>query len=231
MHAVYAGTDLAMRQIYAEEAAQSVPVACQAGCAWCCALLVDVTPLEALGIADVLTATLPPAHLDALTRRLCAEVERLRAIPVEDRRTRTTFCVFLDDGHCTVYGARPLACRGYASRDAQACKAAYTSQYLHDVPLETRGRQSAGLSQMAFLLGALQAGLPAESYELQSAVLCALETPDAASRYARGEPVFAHALPWSQADTYRAGMHGIAHIGQLLQIVPPRTSTATQQTP
>jgi hypothetical protein len=182
-----------------------------------------VTPLEALGVADYLTTRCTPTHLDALTHRLRGEVARLRGLPVEARRARTTFCALLEGGLCTAYGARPLACRGYASRDAQACEVSYHVPEGPGAPLEGRGRHSAGLSQMAFLLGALKAGRAAETYELQSAVLCVLDTPDAAARYASGEPIFAYCLAWSEAEAYRAGMHGIAHMGELLQILPPRT--------
>jgi hypothetical protein len=101
------------------------PVACKAGCGWCCHQQVGITPVEAVGIA---------AHLDALPADQGGPLKD--AVRALDRKTRglTTAaraqsglaCAFLGpEGSCRIYPVRPLRCRGLHSVDADFCAASY----------------------------------------------------------------------------------------------------------
>jgi Fe-S-cluster containining protein len=156
--------------------------ACAAGCFFCCYLPVDVLAPEAFRIAAHLRHTRAPAELATLACRLASQ--RQQGLGVHP-------CVFLADGRCSIYGVRPLVCRAYHSLSRARCEAHH-----HDPGVDLRGSQDrvAGLLAEAVEDGAVEGlralGLDADWYELPSAVLRALETPDGARRWASGEAVF-----------------------------------------
>jgi Fe-S-cluster containining protein len=168
---------------------------CAAGCSACCrTAAVDVTPLEALAVADYLRANLAEKELAETRQRLESNAQaRSRMAPEQLRRVRLT-CAFLsDDGKCGVYPARPLACAGAFSMSRQACHAAAenpTSAAAQQVPFDPHTKSwtmgvSGGLQRAL-----VEAGLDGNLYELSSIVLRALDVPDAALRWLRREDVF-----------------------------------------
>jgi len=161
--------------------------ACRAGCAFCCALPVSVQPPEALYMALHLRARLHADALAALVDRLRHRVEARQGWTIEQRRTHQRRCVFLKaDGHCGIYDGRPLACRGYTSQSAEACQEDRDTIPVHGGVMYATSGVSYGLVEATEALG-----LESARYELESAVLCALEVPDATERWLRGERVFA----------------------------------------
>lgn len=99
------------------------PISCKKGCSACCRMPVDSSVQEALLIVDrfpdVVRDVLPEIEAQGdFFDKLCDEqadwtsLEGQHAIASawwkEDRR-----CAFLRDGLCSIYEARPLACRNY----------------------------------------------------------------------------------------------------------------------
>jgi len=103
------------------------PPACGAGCAHCCHQTVGVTPPEVFAIHAHLRATRTPDELDAVAARIRAADDRTRGMATLDRVSPDLPCPFLVDQRCSIYEARPLACRGTNSLDASACE-----RSLHD---------------------------------------------------------------------------------------------------
>ena len=103
------------------------PPACRAGCAHCCHQTVGGTPPAVFAIHAHLRATRTPAELDAVARRIRAADDNTRGMATLDRVSPDLPCPFLVDGCCSIYEARPLACRGTNSLDASACE-----RSLHD---------------------------------------------------------------------------------------------------
>jgi len=101
-------------------------------------------------------------------------------------------CAMLDDrGTCTAHAARPLRCRGYHSLSATKCDAALNGQDDVAVPVDPHSCASMRGVQ-AGLSGAIRnSRRDGDYYDLHSAVLCALETPDSRRRWENGEDVFA----------------------------------------
>jgi Fe-S-cluster containining protein len=161
--------------------------ACRAGCAFCCAIPVSVQPPEALYMALHLRERLNADELAALVARLRHRVEARRGWTIEQRRTHQCRCVFLKaDWRCGIYEGRPLACRGYTSQSAEACQEDRDTIPVHGGVMYATSGVSYGLVEATEALG-----LESARYELESAVLCALEVPDATERWLRGERVFA----------------------------------------
>jgi putative zinc- or iron-chelating protein len=103
------------------------PPACRAGCAHCCHQTVGVTAPEVFAIHAHLRATRTPDELDAVAGRIRAADDRTRGMASLDRVSPDLPCPFLVDERCSIYEARPLACRGTNSLDASACE-----RSLHD---------------------------------------------------------------------------------------------------
>lgn len=165
--------------------------ACSAGCAFCCAIPVAVSPPEALYIAAWLRKTLSAEALVDLRARLRARVDERQGWTVEARWVRKRWCIFLhDDRRCGIYSIRPLACRGYNSLSRSACEEAFTDQG-DGVRVHAGVREIAAGVTYGLILASKELGLEWGRHEIEAAVLRALETPDAAERWASGERVFA----------------------------------------
>ncbi len=186
----------------AVEARKTPAFSCAAGCAWCCYQQVAVSPAEAIAIAHYLATTLSPAALDELKAKIAALDERTRGLGIWARAKLQTACVFLKNGQCSIYSARPLRCRGVYSRDAGHCQrvqenpdSVYGNRALHGkpgpYPREPAQIMDAALSGLARACN--ERGLSWEALELTAAMRIALEEPAVGDRYAKGEGVFAGA--------------------------------------
>ena len=97
-------------------------VACRAGCDHCCHQPVGLTPPEALAILAYLRQTLASDELAAVAARLADRERKTRGLSSAERFSPEQPCPFLDEGKCSIYEVRPLACRGMNSLDADECK-------------------------------------------------------------------------------------------------------------
>jgi Fe-S-cluster containining protein len=103
-------------------AAPDGAVACQPGCDHCCHQIVGVSPAEALAIVEHLRQTRSASELDALALHVAALWERARERSAAERISPEHPCAFLERGRCSIYDARPLACRSVHSLDAEECR-------------------------------------------------------------------------------------------------------------
>lgn len=165
---------------------------CRKGCAMCCYHPVTVTDPEALYIARVLRDSVDGERLAAMIQGLRDHVLKTAEIP--DRimwmKTRTA-CPFLQgDNTCGIYAARPVNCRAHNSLKKADCVESEKDPHF-SVRTDMAALYAASLvmaeSREAFGRGA--------NREFISAVLCALEMPDADVRWMAGEDVFAGCVP------------------------------------
>jgi hypothetical protein len=173
-------------------AATGAPVACHAGCAWCCTMPVAVSPPEALLMAEPLRTHCAPEALADVTARLKAQAARMATLPLDAQAEANLPCARLTEGRCGVYEARPVACRTWTSPEAALCRQAQTHPW--DATIRQVGplMESHAAAQIGVTAGLLESGVSAYCLELHRAVLCALETPRAAERWAQGAPIFRH---------------------------------------
>ncbi len=101
-------------------------IACKAGCAYCCVVYVQVTPLEALHVARSILAR-PAAEVAAARQRVAAAHATTVGRDSDYRIVLAQPCPLLVDGRCSVYADRPFACRGANSADANACRDAFAN--------------------------------------------------------------------------------------------------------
>ena len=155
-------------------AAAGVAVECRPGCNYCCHREVFATPAECLRIFENVSAWHDEARA-ALRARLGIH-EGIVARQREEVFVRATEpCPLLEHGLCSVYGARPLLCRGLSSVDARLCKAlsenpSYQQHYGPNGERELTNSMREGTAK-AFE----QFGRPWASLELARTLRCLLD--------------------------------------------------------
>lgn len=165
-------------------------IACCAGCSACCHVRVSVMPPEAFHLARHVNETFTPEERAALMDRLRAYVDSIAALPVEARMKHVLACPFLNaQGSCSVYTARPLACRMHHSRSRAACEDANSP-----IPVIEDFVNATIPVMEGICNGCAMAGMVPDELEFAPAMIIALEQPDAEDRWLAGENVFTNAV-------------------------------------
>ncbi len=165
--------------------------ACKRGCSHCCHQRVEVTAPEVFVIARALaTATTEQRG------RLYAAAERHASLSSREHFLQQCACPFLDvNGACSIYDARPLACRRSHSLDVEVCRRLVADPTLR-VNIPTSEALDWNLSALTwgYYEGLAHAGVPPHQYELAQAVALAFRTEGAEMSWRRGEDVLASSM-------------------------------------
>lgn len=108
-----------------QAAAAKAPLACKAGCSSCCWLPASASFAEFAHLAAFILESFGREELSALKLRLDESPAELN-VPARagDRESRRA-CALLVEGLCSAHEARPLACRGWNSREVEPCLIAF----------------------------------------------------------------------------------------------------------
>lgn len=177
----------------AEQAMRDMPQpACQPGCASCCSLRVTATAPEILLIVCFIYAQSgAEGHARQLAR--VTKTERVTRGLTEAQRVKVNCpCPFLNRGVCSIYPVRPLACRGHACYDRQACVDAAAGMR-PSLPVCEPCRDVRCLVQIALQSALRDAGHAWAGYELIHGVALAMADPGLIRGWLRGEDVLAAA--------------------------------------
>lgn len=155
---------------------------------------IAVTAPEVFVIIAELERSSPKSELSLIRELAVSNARRARNIGADDFSQAGITCPLrTKDGHCLTFMSRPIACRRLCS----SCPCA-GNESCHDaketstdsatsVTVQLHDGMTDGLSEGLRLYG-LDGGV----YELNDALATALSTPLAASRWSRGEAVFAN---------------------------------------
>lgn len=163
---------------------------CHKGCATCCTLRVTATAPEVFMLARFIRAVAPGLARHGISLR--DQVARANGVTCgcgeDDRIALRERCPFIAQGACVIYQVRPLACRGLASHDRKACAQAAAGR-VDAIPYSEPHMRVRSLVQNAMQSALRDAGLPWASYELNHALLMALDDEDLEARWLQGEDV------------------------------------------
>jgi Fe-S-cluster containining protein len=149
---------------------------------------IRVTAPEALAIAEELRHSLPPYEAQQIYERAKNNVQHADSVPAESSAEVGACPLLAEGGRCSVFSVRPLHCRG---RCCPQCDAPQKGSSSTAVPAnQFAATFSDGLSE-GFSRGLSAAGLDGGSYELNRALVEAIEEPNALERFIRGEPFIA----------------------------------------
>lgn len=151
---------------------------------------IAVTAPEVFAITAELQRNSPKSELPLIRELAVSNARRAKNIGAEDFSQAGINCPLrTKDGHCLTFMSRPIACRRLCSScpcsGNGSCHDANDSDT--NVAEQLHHGMSEGLSE-----GLRQSGLDNGVYELNDALATALTTPHAASRWSRGEAVFAN---------------------------------------
>lgn len=147
------------------------PPACAAGCSACCrGNRIEVTPPEVDLIARHLRSTREEAALRATAVRVANTARR--ATSMQAVRDGAVACAFLEDERCSIYEARPLACRHAHATDARAC-----ASRVETPPQNATLAANTAALVLGYREAFVHAGRPMAAYELHAAVEIVLGTP------------------------------------------------------
>jgi Fe-S-cluster containining protein len=164
-------------------------IACTKGCAYCCHVSVTATAPEIFLVANRIRE-LPPQDFDDTLMRVRAADQRTREMSSQQRARNKIPCALLKNNMCSVYDARPGACRGFTSVAVQACHDGFNGLPAQvNTPAVWTTLRSAHKQAMWGALAAVN--LPTECYEFHHALRIAVEIPDAENRWLAGEDIFA----------------------------------------
>ena len=175
-----------------EQSPERADHACAAGCDFCCHLPVDITVPEALRMVDYLLTVLTPEALASTRSRLMANERRIHGLSYEEHTRARIACALLVDGVCSVYEARPIACRAWNSMDRSCCEIIFHGDPVTMMPpLDMTAYEAVWEVAQGLTEGIRRARLDSHPYELHSLLLRVLDTPNAAQRWLQREDVFA----------------------------------------
>lgn len=171
-------------------AAARAAVACRAGCGTCCHVPVGVQAHEVLLAAEFIQTHFSPADLEAVIAGTAAHRAAFADRSMNERAAMKRPCVLLRDGSCTIYEARPEACRSHHSRNLDGCRSNLESGVdTVDVLIpEIRARMFAVM--LAIDQAGAEAGFDGRAYDFGSALHEALTDSLCAVRWMRREPAF-----------------------------------------
>ncbi len=163
-------------------------IECRKGCAFCCHLNVTASPIEVIHVAAIMRVH----HRADLESSVLAADRAHSGLDSASRLAQKSPCPLLIDGACSVYQARPVACRTLVSLSAQACErhfdAGGKSTAASPSLITPRVIGSAVLTgEMAAML---DLGLAGHLVELTRALAVLLTDATALARWLHGEDVF-----------------------------------------
>jgi hypothetical protein len=172
----------------ATERIAHVPIACGRGCAFCCMnTWIEVTAPEVVFTVK----NLPAGRLDDIREAVLLACSRTEGKTLAERVKTAVPCPLLEDGACSIYPIRPVACRLAVSANADICRRSFLEHSGESIPVPAPwGPLRQGYR--AALEGALlNAGLDWNMTEWNSALRSTLEDENVEPAWLRGERVFA----------------------------------------
>jgi len=99
------------------------PIACTSGCIHCCYNQIAMCEPEALFMGFYLLETRGPEQIRQLEAKARSMVDALKGKHWQDigMERHKHLCIFIENGNCSVYPARPLVCRGWNSVNVDMC--------------------------------------------------------------------------------------------------------------
>lgn len=170
---------------------EHIPVACGKGCSFCCKMWVDATPPETIYTVKKMPPKQRQLALEAV-ERTCAQTSGLSIF--ERWGGANPPCPLLDEqGACSVYENRPVACRTLVSTNVDDCKSTFIDGSEEGFPSPDVWFTLRDSYNTALEGTLIHCGLAYQAHEWNDSLRIALTTPDAEARWLAGADDFAAA--------------------------------------
>ncbi len=121
IESLYAAIDGLNDSIVALAIRQKSDVACFNGCHWCCHQAVFANSYEIHYLSEKIKEKFTLKELDALIVRTIAKHTKTSKLTEVEILNYKAPCPLLDEGSCSIYASRPMACRIYLSTKLETC--------------------------------------------------------------------------------------------------------------
>ena len=164
------------------------PIACKAGCSFCCHLRVMIRPHEAIALFRYLRSQVPDEKARAIVAKVLANADLIGSMTETEHMSARIPCAFLVDGCCSAYSTRPGICAAHHSLDRKGCEDSYNDPTdLSDrIPMLGRVRHIHGAMEAGISRALKGLNLEGESMELHTAVAALLRDPSLIARWRKG---------------------------------------------
>ncbi|MBW8334487.1 MAG: YkgJ family cysteine cluster protein [Prolixibacteraceae bacterium] len=121
IESLYTNIDVLNDSIVALAERQKIPVACHKGCQWCCHQAVYANSYELHFLSEKIKVRYSPEDILKLQERTETKFAVSSKMSEEEVAKYKSPCPLLENGACSVYEARPMACRIYLSTKLETC--------------------------------------------------------------------------------------------------------------
>jgi len=167
--AMYEAIDGLLEAFLQRAGSDGKPSECKKGCAFCCFQPVFALTHEMLYLKDFIRQSFPPEKqtqfIDLSREKSLLTLNK----PLEEQQAVKKACPFLKDNSCSVYEARPMACRIYLSSSVRSCEKELKGEgkrrdkpELYEFPLQAGRMLNEGFVSCLRQLGLLSTELPME---------------------------------------------------------------------
>ncbi|MFP3867581.1 MAG: YkgJ family cysteine cluster protein [Desulfobacteraceae bacterium] len=175
------------------------PVACKAGCSYCCYHQIFISPPEAFLIGDYLRRKFTDQDRRMLAVKVKKNMQLLEGKDLEAivRSRPQLECIFLQNNRCSLYEVRPMGCRAWSSRRAEQCKIGLeTGDPLAGIGSYIHRQKLSVAIHTGLLQGTQEMGLESGYMGLAHAVNILLheDLDNLTARWLNGEEVFSSIL-------------------------------------
>lgn len=159
---------------------QGVEVACKKGCDFCCYQPVFANNFEILRLIRHIRRNFNAAQISAILKKAAAKNLAVSKMSESKMLRHKAACPLLENGACTVYEARPMACRIYLSTSLESCRHFFAyPEDKHKYPMLLEFPLRAGrMLNEGFAAAMRQNGQPFREYRLEEGLLLFLQEPD-----------------------------------------------------
>jgi hypothetical protein len=162
-----------------------IPLACKKGCSHCCRVWISATAPEVLFISKIIRS-----RGGAVIDRLTTAHAQTQGYDFIARGRNPYPCPMLEQDICSIYEARPQTCRFGVSGDAQICARVFHDLSNEMIPTPHVFLKGKSAYSIALAIALKRSNLPHEAYELNAALVRALDTADAERAWLGGQDIF-----------------------------------------
>jgi len=168
------------------------PLACHEGCYYCCHQQIYITIPEILLVTRYLETTQNGGRDKALAtiKKTLAEHPE---VSHQEKEVNYLPCVFLNNGACSIYPARPLHCHSWNSVDKDRCKEAYLTDKKVTRLEYTNLIGATDAVSIGITAALYKAGLQWGAVHIGSGVMEYFNHPNPTEAWLSGETVFTEA--------------------------------------
>jgi Fe-S-cluster containining protein len=124
---MYAAIDEFIDSVSQLAVQNSNPVQCKKGCAYCCHQPVFALDYEMQFLSSFIKENFSEQKQKEIKKRVDTNRLKLAGLPRKEILNSKQPCPLLENDACSVYSARPMACRIYLSTDLNSCRIFYTN--------------------------------------------------------------------------------------------------------